>query len=174
VVEAIIKTTGYGEMRFELFPDSAPLTVASFALSANSGFYDGLEWCRVVRGYVIQAGSPDNDIMTDSDFHLLGEFKENGVDTGLDHRRGAISVARDDGYDTAGTQIFVVHQDAHKLDGRYASFGYMVSGFETLDQIADVETNGAENWNHPLIPPVIESIRVTALGEELPPVFQLP
>jgi peptidyl-prolyl cis-trans isomerase B (cyclophilin B) len=123
---------------------------------------------------VIQAGSPDNDIMTDSDFHLKGEFLENGMDTGLDHRRGAISMARDDGYDTAGTQFFVVHQDAHKLNGRYAAFGYMESGFEALDHIADVETNRAENWNHPLIPPVIESIRVTAFGDKLPQAYRLP
>ena len=110
MIQAIIRTVGFGEMRFELFPGKAPLTVASFADTANSSFYDGLEWCRVVRGYVIQAGSPDNDIMTDSDFHLKGEFSENGVNTGLDHRRGAISMARDAGYDTAGTQFFIVHR----------------------------------------------------------------
>ena len=161
-------------MCFELFPDRAPLTVASFAQVANSGFYDGLEWCRVVRGYVIQAGSPDNDIMTDSDFHLKGEFKDNGVDTGLEHRRGAISMARDAGNDTAGTQFFIVHQDAHMLDGRYAAFGYMISGYEALDRIAEVETNGADHWNHPMDPPVIESIRVTTAGDKLPQVLRLP
>ena len=174
MIQAIIRTIGFGEMRFELFPDKAPLTVASFADMANSGFYDGLEWCRVVRNYVIQAGSPDNDIMTDSAFHLKGEFSENGVDTGLDHRRGAISMARDAGYDTAGTQFFVVHQDAHKLDGRYAAFGYMISGYDALDRIAAVDTNGAEHWNHPLVSPVIESIRVTTSTEILPQVHRLP
>lgn len=169
-----MKTEGFGEMRFTLFPDRAPRTVASFAESANAGFYDGLKWCRVVRGYVIQAGSPDNDIMTDSHFHLPGEFAENGVDTGLDHRRGAISMARDDGFDTAGTQFFVVHRDAPKLDGRYAAFGCMAEGFKVLDRIADVETLGPERWNLPLVPPVIQSIRVIARGEALPEVSRLP
>ncbi|MGJ4848636.1 peptidylprolyl isomerase [Bacillota bacterium Meth-B3] len=173
MTRAIIRTLGYGEMRFELFPDKAPITVASFAEAANAGFYDGLAWCRVVRGYVIQAGSPDNDIMTDSDFHITGEFRDNGFDTGLTHARGAISMARDDDYNTAGTQFFVVHRDAHKLDGRYAAFGRMIGGFEALDRIAEVETNGTENWNRPLKLPIIESIRVEA-DEPLPPVTRLP
>ena len=160
MTEAEIIMADGGRMRFELFPEKAGITTENFRRVANSGFYDGLEFCRVVRGYVIQVGSPDNDIMTDSDFHIVGEFRENGYDTGLDHRRGAISMARDDGFDTAGTQFFVVHEDAHKLDGRYASFGYMTSGFETLDRIANVETNGTEHWNHPLVPQRIQTIRV--------------
>ncbi len=160
MLEAIITVKGFGTMTFELFPDQAPITVANFIRVANSGFYDGLAFCRVVKGYVIQAGSPDNDIMTDSDFHIIGEFADNGYPTGLDHRRGAISMARDDAPDTAGTQFFIVHQDAHKLDGAYASFGYMLEGFEVLDKIADVETSGPDTWNRPLVFPVIESIRV--------------
>ena len=175
MVQAVILMAEGGQMRFELFPDKAPLTVASFARAANEGFYDGLAWCRIVKGYVIQAGSPDDDIMTDSDFHLKGEFLFNGVDTGLDHRRGAISMARDDGPDTAGTQFFVVHQDAHKLDGRYASFGYMLEGFEELDRIAGLPTHGPETWNKPVAMPRIKSIRVTCTGgEALPPVSRLP
>lgn len=173
MIRAIIKMQDGGEMTFALYAEKAPLTVANFADLANSGYYDGLEWCRVVQGYVIQSGSPDNDIMTDSPFHLFGEFAANGVDTGMDHRRGAISMARDDDYNTAGTQFFVVHQDAEKLNGRYASFGYMLSGFDVLDAIAAVETNGPENWNHPLDPPLIRSIRVEA-DEPLPPVRRLP
>jgi len=161
------------EMTFELFPDKAPITVSNFAHEANRGFFDGLTFCRIVKDYVIQGGSPDHDIMTDSAFHIKGEFKENGVDTGLDHRRGALSMARDDGFDTAGTQFFIVHKDAHKLDGRYASFGYMLTGFELLDELASLETSGPETWNQPLNPPVIASIRVTS-DEELPPVERLP
>ena len=173
MTECTIVTKDYGTMRFELFPDRAPITAASFAAVANSGFYDGLEWCRIVKDYVIQAGSPDNDIMTDSDFHLFGEFAENGCETGLDHRRGAISMARDDAPNTAGTQFFVCHQDAHRLDGRYASFGYMLEGFDVLDAIAVQETNGHENWDHPLEPPIIERIRVTSDGP-LPTLRRLP
>lgn len=145
-------------MVFELYPDAAPLTVKNFADTAESGFYDGLLWCRIVEGYVIQSGSPDNDIMTDSDWHIKGEFRENGVDNPLPHKRGAISMARDDGYDTAGTQFFVVHKDAHKLDGRYAAFGQMIAGFEVLDKIAETETFGPETWNKPVRAPKISRI----------------
>jgi len=173
MVKATITMEIYAPMSFELFPNLAPITVASFAEVANSGFYDGLTFCRIVKDYVIQSGSPDNDIMMDSDFHIVGEFGQNGYPTGIDHRRGAISMARDDAPNTAGTQFFVVHQDAHKLDNRYAAFGYMLEGFDTLDAIAALETSGAETWNKPLSAPVIRSIRVTTEGEVLPPVQRI-
>lgn len=155
-----IVTRGFGDMVFTLYPQHAPLTVENFVKTARSGFYDGLGWCRIVKDYVIQSGSPDNDIMTDSDFHLKGEFAENGVDNPLPHIRGALSMARDEAPDTAGTQFFVVHQDAHKLDGRYAAFGQMTAGFDVLDAIAAVETSGPETWNKPLNMPVIETIEI--------------
>lgn len=147
-------------MVFDLFPELAPITVKNFADTARSGFYNGLAWCRIVKDYVIQAGSPDNDIMTDSEQHIKGEFEENGIPNPIKHKRGALSMARDDGYDTAGTQFFVVHRDAHKLDGCYAAFGEMVSGFEVLDAIAELPTFGAETWNRPVDMPVIASIRI--------------
>ena len=153
-------TQGFGDMVFTLYPQYAPLTVESFVKVARSGFFNGLGWCRIVKDYVIQGGSPDNDIMTDSDFHIKGEFRENGVDNPLPHVRGALSMARDDGFDTAGTQFFVVHKDAHKLDGRYAAFGQMTSGFEVLDAIAAVETTGPETWNKPLTMPIIDRIEI--------------
>ena len=153
-------TQGFGDMVFTLYPQYAPLTVESFVKVARSGFFNGLGWCRIVKDYVIQSGSPDNDIMTDSDFHLKGEFRENGVDNPLPHIRGALSMARDDDFDTAGTQFFVVHKDAHKLDGRYAAFGQMTKGFEVLDAIAQVETSGPETWNKPLSMPIISSIEI--------------
>ena len=154
-MRCIIETERLGTMVFDLFPDLAPITVRNFADTAKSGFYDGLAWCRIVEGYVIQAGSPDNDIMTDSEWHIKGEFAENGIENPIPHKRGAISMARDDGYDTAGTQFFVVHQDSHKLDGRYAAFGQLVSGFEVLDAIAALPTYGPETWNKPVRMPVI-------------------
>ena len=145
-------------MVFDLFPEEAPITVKNFVDTVNSGFYNGLAWCRIVKDYVIQGGSPDNDIMTDSDWHIKGEFEANGIHNSLKHIRGVLSMARDDAYDTAGTQFFVVHKDAHKLDGKYAAFGEMVSGFEVLDAIAEVETSGPETWNKPLVMPVIKEI----------------
>ena len=159
-MECRIITRGFGEMVFTLYPQHAPLTVESFVKVARSGFYDGLGWCRIVKDYVIQSGSPDNDIMTDSDFHLKGEFRENGVDNTVPHIRGALYMARDDAPDTAGTQFFVVHQDAHKLDGRYAAFGQLTVGFDVLDAIASVETSGPESWNKPLDMPIIERVEI--------------
>ena len=171
MVTCEIRMQDGGVMTFELFPEKAPITVANFAELANRGFYDGLAFCRIVEGYVIQGGSPDNDIMTDSDFHIRGEFLENGVDTGIDHRRGAISMARDEGFDTAGTQFFVCHMDAHKLDGRYAAFGYMTDGFDVLDRLAALPTSGSETWNKPILMPVMQSVRVK--GDSLPDVVRI-
>lgn len=159
-MRCIIRTKGFGEMRFRLYPEHAPITVENFVKTARSGFYDGLCWCRIVEGYVIQAGSPDNDIMTDSDWHIKGEFAENGVSNPLQHIRGALSMARDDGFDTAGTQFFVVHRDAHKLDGRYAAFGEMESGFDVLDAIAALPTYGPDTWNKPVEMPVMEQVLI--------------
>ena len=160
-MECRIVTAGFGTMVFTLFPQYTPRTVESFAGVARSGFFDGLGWCRIVRDYVIQSGSPDNDIMTDSDFHLKGEFRENGVDNPLPHLRGALSMARDDGFDTAGTQFFVVHRDAPQLDGRYAAFGRLTEGFDVLDALAQVPTAGPETWNRPLSMPVITRVEIT-------------
>ncbi len=159
-MKCVIDTEGFGRMVFTLYPEYAPITVANFVKTARSGFYDGLCWCRIVKDYVIQSGSPDNDIMTDSEWHIKGEFAENGVDNPLRHIRGALSMARDDDPDTAGTQFFVVHQDAARLDGRYAAFGEMEEGFEVLDAIAALPTYGAQTWNKPVSMPVITGIKI--------------
>jgi peptidyl-prolyl cis-trans isomerase B (cyclophilin B) len=98
--------------------------------------------------------------MCPSNFTILGEFAENGYDTGLKHARGALSMARDDDFNSAGTQFFVVHQDAYKLDGRYAAFGMLLEGFDVLDSITSVDTAPPEEENRPIVPQVIESIRV--------------
>ena len=157
-MRCVITTEGFGDMVFDLFPDLAPITVKNFADTAKSGFYGGLAWCRIVKDYVIQSGSPDNDIMTDSDWHIKWEFEENGIPNPIQHKRGALSMARDDDPDTAGTQFFVVHKDAHKLDGRYAAFGEMTAGFEVLDAIAEQPTYGPDTWNKPKEMPVITRI----------------
>ena len=159
-MKCIITTEGFGDMVFDLFPETAPITTENFVKTAESGFYDGLAWCRIVKDYVIQAGSPDNDIMTDSDWHIKGEFAQNGIENPIPHKRGALSMARDDGFDTAGTQFFVVHQDAHKLDGRYAAFGQLTEGFEVLDQTAALPTYGPESWNKPVKLPVMSRVKI--------------
>ena len=172
VTATIIMQNGT-KMIFELYPKQAPVSVANFCALAREGFYNGLSFHRVVKGYIIQGGSEDNTCMCPSDFVIEGEFSENGVNTGLDHRRGALSMARDDGYDTAGTQFFVVHQDAHKLNGRYAAFGMLTQGFDVLDEIAAAPTKPPEEENRPLSPQIITEICIDA-DEELPPVRRLP
>jgi peptidyl-prolyl cis-trans isomerase B (cyclophilin B) len=152
-----------GLMVFELYPDKAPITTANFQRLALAGFYNGLGFHRVVRDYVIQGGSADYSCTCPTSFTIKGEFAANGVDTGLTHERGALSMARDDDYDSAGTQFFIVHQDAHKLDGKYAAFGRMLSGFETLDASAAVPTAGVAAENRPLTPVVIREVRVGPL-----------
>ena len=157
---AVITMQDGGEMRFTLYPERAPITVENFCRLAREGFYDGQSFHRVVEGYVIQGGSADDTCDCPTDFTIRGEFKENGVDTGLGHPRGAISMARDDDYDSAGTQFFVVHRDAHQLDGRYAAFGQMTEGFEVLDRIAAVETLPREQDDRPLVRQTIRSITI--------------
>jgi peptidyl-prolyl cis-trans isomerase B (cyclophilin B) len=154
------KAAGGGVMRFELFPAAAPITVKNFIDLAVSGFYNGLTFHRVVKDYVIQGGSKNNTCNCPAGFTIKGEFAENGVDTGLTHERGALSMARDPDFDSAGTQFFVVHRDARRLDGKYAAFGKMLDGFETLDRIAAVPTAGPEKENKPLEPAVIQEIRI--------------
>ena len=149
-----------GEMFFELYPEKAPITVDNFVRLVNEGFYNGLSFHRVVKDYVIQGGSEDNTCMCPTDFTIEGEFAENGHDTGLTHKRGALSMARDEDYNSAGTQFFVVHKDAHKLDGRYAAFGQLIEGFDVLDEIASVETAPPEQENRPLKQQTIESIAI--------------
>lgn len=175
MIVAKIETLELGVMEFQLYPDYAPDTVASFIESANSGFYDGLLWFRCQPGYVIQSGSPDNNIYTDSDFHLRGEFIANKVDNPLRNVRGAIGLGRDDDPNTAGTQFYVVHQDLPHLDDRYCVFGQMISGFKVLDLIAQRETKGKDSWFFPLEPPVVEKIRVKWETEDkIPPLCRLP
>jgi peptidyl-prolyl cis-trans isomerase B (cyclophilin B) len=149
-----------GEMLFELYQKKAPVTVSNFISLVNRNFYDGLSFHRVVKDYVIQGGSQDNTCMCPTDFTIIGEFAENGYDTGLNHARGVLSMARDDDFNSAGTQFFVVHKDAHKLDGKYAAFGKLLEGYDVLDAIASVKTAPPEKENRPLETQVIESIHV--------------
>lgn len=159
-MNAIIRMKDGGEMRFELYPEVAPITVVNFVSLVRQRFYDGLSFHRVVRDYVIQGGSEDNTCMCPTKTTIIGEFAENGYDTGLHHTRGTISMARDDRFNSAGTQFFVVHKDAPQLDGRYAAFGTLISGLETLDAIAAVDTAPPEKENRPIQPQIIATIRI--------------
>lgn len=159
-MKAIMHMALGGEMVFELYPEKAPITVENFVRLTEEGFYDGLTFHRVVKDYVIQGGSADNTCMCETDFTIIGEFAENGYETGLTHARGALSMARDDDFNSAGTQFFVVHKDAHKLDGLYAAFGMLIEGEEILDRIANVSTKSPQEENRPLEIQVIEKIEI--------------
>lgn len=153
------------QMQFHLYPEYAPNTCANFIDLAQHGYFDGLTFHRVVKDYVIQGGSSTNQCVGDEPgFTIVGEFSTNNISNPLSHKRGALSMARDDQPDSAATQFFVVHQDALQLDGRYAAFGQLVSGFETLDAIATVPTLPKEQENRPLQPQIIRKITVDLNG----------
>jgi len=159
-MQILFKMENGGEMLFELYQKKAPVTVNNFISLINRNFYDGLSFHRVVKDYIIQGGSQDNTCMCPTNFTITGEFAENGYDTGLDHARGTLSMARDDDFNSAGTQFFIVHKDAHKLDGKYAAFGKLLKGYDVLDAIASVKTASQEEENRPIKAQLIESISI--------------
>lgn len=139
-IEAVIQTTK-GEMVLRFFPDKAPVTVKNFVDLSLKGFYDGLKFHRVVPGFMIQGGCPSGDGTGDPGYFIPGEFSD------ISHERGVISMARSEDPDSAGCQFFIMHQDNPGLDGLYAAFGKMVSGFEALDDLANVDTQHQRSSN---------------------------
>ncbi len=127
-------------MTLELYPEIAPITVKNFVDLAKSGFYDGLIFHRVIRGFMIQGGDPDGTGCGGPGYTIKGEFSSNGVKNDLRHTRGVISMARSMMPDSAGSQFFIMHEDAPHLDGQYAAFGKLTDGFDTLDEIAETPT----------------------------------
>ncbi|MBQ4452847.1 MAG: peptidylprolyl isomerase [Clostridia bacterium] len=150
----------------ELYPDKAPNTVANFVELANSGFYDGLTFHRVIKDFMIQGGDPKGDGTGGPGYSIKGEFSQNGFTANDDlyHVRGTISMARATPFDSAGSQFFIVHQDSRFLDGAYAAFGMVVKGMENVDAVASAATNPSNN--RPLTEQVIRSIRVDTKGVE--------
>ncbi len=138
---AVIEMENGGKMTLTLHPEHAPETVANFVKLANSGFYDGLIFHRVIRGFMIQGGDPTGTGRGGPGYQIHGEFAANGVQNTLKHTRGVISMARAMDPNSAGSQFFIMHEDAPHLDGQYAAFGVMSDGFDTLDQIAETETD---------------------------------
>ncbi len=142
----VIMETEHGTMKLELYPEVAPITVANFEKLVGEGFYDGLTFHRIIRGFMIQGGDPEGTGMGGSKEKIKGEFASNGVKNDLRHTRGVISMARSMMRDSASSQFFIMHEDAPHLDGEYAAFGKVIEGIEVVDAIVQnaqvVDRNG--------------------------------
>ena len=146
-----------GVIRAELYPEVAPNTVRNFVSLVQKGFYDGTIFHRVIPGFMIQGGDPEGTGMGGPGWHIKGEFLQNGVVNPIKHTRGVISMARAMDPNSAGSQFFIMHQDAPHLDGGYAAFGHVVSGMDVVDEIAAVPTD----WNDkPRTPVVMEKVEI--------------
>lgn len=156
-IPATIEIEGYGTVKLELYPDIAPISVSNFQHLANSGYYDGLTFHRIIEGFMIQGGCPLGNGTGGPGYHIKGEFIQNGVPNSLSHTKGVISMARSSMPDSAGSQFFIMHEDAPYLDGQYAAFGKVISGQEVVDAVATVETNVGDA---PINPVVIQSVKV--------------
>ncbi|MBR6563316.1 MAG: peptidylprolyl isomerase [Clostridia bacterium] len=134
---ATIDIKDYGTVKIKLDQDEAPITVENFVLLAESGFYDGLTFHRIMEGFMMQGGDPKGDGTGGSDKSIVGEFSGNGYDNDISHLRGVISMARAQHPDSASSQFFIVHKDSTFLDGLYAAFGYVTDGMDVVDAICE-------------------------------------
>ena len=156
-----ISVKGYGDIIVRLLSDVAPYSVSNFQDLVEEGFYTNKTFHRVVKGFMIQAGSPNGDGTGTTGNEIMGEFKENGINNELSHIRGVISMARrSDDMNSASSQFFIMHEDnTQSLDGKYAAFGYVVAGMDVVDAIANVTvtTNTSGEKSQPVSKIVIES-----------------
>ena len=153
-----------GVIELELYPDVAPESVKNFISLANSGFYDGLIFHRVISGFMIQGGDPKGNGTGGPGYSIKGEFAANGVKNDISHVRGVISMARAQPYDSAGSQFFICHADSIFLDGQYAAFGRVTSGMDVVDKIAKTTTNSRND--KPYNDQVMATVRVETWGVE--------
>ena len=160
-----------GVIEGELYPDIAPQSVRNFIDLANHNYYDGLIFHRVIPGFMIQGGCPDGTGMGGPGYCIKGEFFFNGFKNDLRHKRGVLSMARSSSPNSAGSQFFIMHQDAKHLDGQYAAFGKVTSGLDVVDAIASTKTGPQDR---PIVEQKIASITVDTMGEEYPEPNKLP
>ena len=156
-MKAIIEVEKFGTIEVELYKDVAPISVDNFVKLANKGFYNGLTFHRIIRGFMIQGGCPKGNGTGGPGYTIKGEFAANGVNNPIKHERGVISMARATDPNSAGSQFFIMHQAAPHLDGQYAAFGKVTKGIEVVDAIASVQTN---YFDAPLQKVVIKSISI--------------
>ena len=157
--------TTEGTVTAELYPEIAPNTVNNFISLINKGFYDGLIFHRVIKGFMIQGGDPDGVGTGGPGYSIKGEFAINGVENNLKHTAGVLSMARSMMPDSAGSQFFIMHKDAPHLDGQYAAFGKVTDGMDTVNAIAETETDYSDA---PLEPQMIIKVTVDTDGVDYP------
>ena len=155
-----INVKDYGTIKATLDADVAPITVTNFINLASSGFYDGLTFHRIIKGFMIQGGDPLGNGTGGSDKKIKGEFSKNGVNNNISHVRGTISMARSQDYNSASSQFFIMQDDNTSLDGQYAAFGTVTSGMDVVDKIAEVKVQDNNGTVLKSDQPVIESIKV--------------
>ncbi len=157
-----IEVEDLGTISLELDADTAPITVTNFINLAESGFYNGLTFHRIIDGFMIQGGDPTGTGTGGSDNNIRGEFASNGIQNNISHTRGTISMARNgQDYNSASSQFFIVHEDSTFLDGNYAAFGHVTDGMDVVDQIA--ENTPVQDQDGTVLPddqPVITEVRV--------------
>jgi peptidyl-prolyl cis-trans isomerase B (cyclophilin B) len=154
------------QIKAELYPEKAPNTVNNFISLVSSGFYDGLIFHRVIEGFMIQGGDPAGVGTGGPGYSIKGEFAINGFkQNDIKHERGVLSMARSMMPNSAGSQFFIMHQNASHLDGQYAAFGKVIEGMEVVDEIASVKTD----WNDkPKTPQVMQKVEVETFGQSFP------
>lgn len=149
----------------ELYPQVAPNTVNNFVSLVNKGFYNGLIFHRVIRGFMIQGGCPEGRGTGGPKYSIKGEFSQNGFKNDLKHERGVISMARAMNPNSAGSQFFIMHQDSPHLDGQYAAFGRVIEGMDVVDEIADQYTDYSDR---PYEKQIMQTVTVDTFGETYP------
>ena len=150
----------------ELYPEKAPNTVNNFISLVNSGFYDGLTFHRIIRGFMIQGGDPAGTGAGGPGYSIKGEFALNGfAKNDIKHLRGVLSMARTMFPDSAGSQFFIMHENSSHLDGQYAAFGKVIEGMDVVDEIASVRTDFRDK---PLQPQVMKKVTCETFGAEYP------
>ncbi len=152
-------------MKAELYPEVAPNTVNNFLSLVGKGFYDGLIFHRVIKGFMIQGGCPNGTGMGGPGYSIKGEFNQNGFQNDLRHTPGVLSMARAMHPDSAGSQFFIMHETSPHLDGAYAAFGQVIEGMDVVNKIADVRTDYSDR---PMKEQKIKSITAETFGETYP------
>ena len=152
-------------MKAELYPEVAPNTVNNFISLVKKGFYDGLIFHRIIAGFMIQGGDPEGSGMGGPGYSIKGEFNINGFQNDLKHTKGVLSMARAQHPDSAGSQFFIMHENAPHLDGQYAAFGMLTEGVDVLNKIAETDTDWSDR---PRNPQVMKTVTVETFGVDYP------